>query len=78
MGSCCRTDGDEMSVRWFWGGCGWNELLEEPRDQKPGMAQVQDCWGSGSRSRAGAGAHSSGRWDRADLKVLRKRLGHRS
>lgn len=40
MGSCCRTDGDrtdgdEMFARWFWGGCGWNELLEEPRVQKP-------------------------------------------
>lgn len=38
MGSCCRTDGDrtdgdEMFAR-FWGGCGWNELLEELRDQK--------------------------------------------
>lgn len=35
MGSCCRTDGDEMFARLSWGGCGWNELLEEPRDQKP-------------------------------------------
>lgn len=41
MGSCCRTDADEMSARLFWGGCGWNELLEEPGDRKPRLGWLR-------------------------------------
>lgn len=54
MSSCCGTDGVEMSARWFWGGCGWNELLAEPRDQKPRLGWLR-CRIAGARSTAAQG-----------------------
>lgn len=71
MGSCCRTDGDEMSARLFWGGCGWNELLEER-----GIRSL-DWDGSGAGLLGQWEWSSSGRWVGGDLKVLRKRQGRK-
>lgn len=52
-----------MSARASWGGCGWNELLQEARGSEvsAGMAQAQACLEMGECGN-GQGGSTAAQW----------------